>query len=135
MSKILYIDDDPAHVLLLERMLSREDFVFIKAFDAVLGIEMARDHKPDLILMDINMPGMDGFEALKIIKNDPSLSHIPVIAITANAMDSEVEKGLTVGFSDYVIKPVDRALVLEKIKTALSLKKVFSVRGKKKSYN
>jgi CheY-like chemotaxis protein len=71
------------------------------------GIALALAHHPALILLDINMPGMDGFAVLAVLKAEPGLSRIPVVAVTANAMDSDIERGRAAGFSDYLTKPLD----------------------------
>ena len=74
---------------------------------AILGIEMARTRQPDVILMDINLPGMSGIQALKILREDPLTAHIPVLAISANAMPHDIKKGLEAGFVRYLTKPIN----------------------------
>jgi CheY-like chemotaxis protein len=76
------------------------------ARDAYLGISLAREHLPDVILMDINLPGMSGIEALKILLVDPATKNIPVVALSANAMQSDIERGLEAGFFRYLTKPI-----------------------------
>jgi CheY-like chemotaxis protein len=71
-----------------------------------LGLRLARDNKPEVILMDINLPGMSGFEALQILRSDPATAHIPVIAVSANAMPLDIERGLKAGFFRYITKPI-----------------------------
>ena len=78
----------------------------LSARDGNLGIALARAHLPDVILMDINLPGINGFEALKILREDPATTHIPVIALSANAMPRDIEKGLEAGFFRYLTKPI-----------------------------
>ena len=91
----------------------------ISAPDAHLGVQLARAHLPNLILMDIHLPGMSGSEAQKILKNDVITAGIPVIALTANAMPDEIAKGLSAGFFRYITKPIDMAELTEAIDSAL----------------
>ena len=77
------------------------------AHEPMLGLELASENKPDLIVLDINLPGMDGFEVLKLLRQRNETSAIPVIAISANAMPKDIEKGLAAGFADYITKPID----------------------------
>ena len=100
---------------LVASILFRHDLKLLQAPDAKLGIELAKAHQPDLILMDINLPGMDGYEALKIIRSEPSLGSTPVIAISANCLDSDIKKGLAAGFNEYVSKPIQITSFLKKI--------------------
>ena len=85
----------------------RSDVELLAAPDAKLGIELAQAHRPDLILMDINLPGMDGTTAMKYLQNKPETQDIPVVAISANAMPRDVKQGLAAGFCDYLTKPLD----------------------------
>jgi CheY-like chemotaxis protein len=104
--KILYVEDNPANMELVVAILFRHNIKLLQAPDASLGIELARAHKPDLILMDINLPGIDGYEALNIIKTDPRTNSIPVIALSADSMASDIKKGLSSGFAEYISKPI-----------------------------
>ncbi len=105
---VLYVEDNPANLKLVEEIISfRPDLKLISAPDGHLGIELARAHQPDIILMDINLPGLNGMDAVKLLANDPRTAHIPVIALTANAMPRDVEKGLAAGFFRYLIKPIN----------------------------
>lgn len=104
--KVLYVEDNPANMELVAAILFRHNVKLLQAPDAKLGIELARVHKPDLILMDINLPGMDGYEALNIIKTDPLTNSIPVIALSAHGMASDINKGLSAGFTEYISKPI-----------------------------
>jgi len=105
---VLYVEDNPANLKLVEEIISfRPDLKLISAPDGHLGLELARAHQPDIILMDINLPGMNGIDAVKLLANDPRTAHIPVIALTANAMPRDVEKGLAAGFFRYLIKPIN----------------------------
>lgn len=104
---ILYIEDNPANLDLVAQALKmRKNHLLISASDAQTGIELAINNKPNLILMDINLPGMSGVEACRILKNNPQTANIPVIALSANAMDKDIEKSMEAGFLDYISKPI-----------------------------
>jgi CheY-like chemotaxis protein len=104
---VLYVEDNPANLKLVEQLIARRpDMRLLSAVNGNLGIELARASQPDLILMDINLPGISGIEALKILRQDPATAHIPVIALTANAMERDIEKGLKAGFLLYLTKPI-----------------------------
>ena len=104
---LLYIEDNPANLALIEEVIAaRTDLVLLTARDGYTGIELARVAQPNLILMDINLPGISGIEALKILAKDPLTNHIPVIAISANAIPRDIEKGLQAGFFSYLTKPI-----------------------------
>jgi len=105
---VLYIEDNPSSVRLVQQSIGgRIGLAMLSAHSAELGLEMARARRPDIILLDINLPGMNGFEALGILQNDTTTRDIPVIAITANAMERDIKKGLDAGFVDYLTKPLD----------------------------
>ncbi len=107
-STVLYIEDNPANIKLVSRaMASRKNIQLLTAHLPELGLEYASKHKPDLILLDINMPGMDGYQVLEKIKNDPQISATPVFAVTANAMPKDIERGKQAGFNEYLTKPLD----------------------------
>ena len=104
---VLYVEDNPANLKLVEQLIARRpDLRLLSASDADLGIQLARTNHLEVILMDINLPGISGIEALKILQEDPSTMHIPVIAISANAMPRDIEKGLKAGFFRYITKPI-----------------------------
>jgi CheY-like chemotaxis protein len=101
------VEDNPANLKLVEQIIARHpDILLLKAVNGNSGIETARLSRPDAILMDINLPGINGFEALEILRADPATTHIPVIAISANAMPHDIERGLKAGFFRYIIKPI-----------------------------
>lgn len=105
---VLAIDDNPANLKLIAQIMGMRDHVhLLSAHTPELGIELALAHRPDLILLDINMPGMDGYKVLDILKTNAALRRIPVIAITANAMPRDIERGKAAGFADYLTKPID----------------------------
>jgi CheY-like chemotaxis protein len=104
---LLYVEDNPANLMLIERLIDRRpDLRLLTAGDGYSGIEMARASMPDVILMDINLPGISGIKALKILSEDPATKHIPVVALSANAMPRDIEKGLDAGFFKYLTKPL-----------------------------
>jgi PAS domain S-box-containing protein len=104
---LLYVEDNTANLKLVEQLIARRpDMRLLNAVNGSLGIELARDHQPQVILMDINLPGISGLEALKILREDPATAHIPVVALSANAMPRDIEKGLQAGFFWYLTKPI-----------------------------
>jgi len=104
---VLYVEDNPANLMLVTKLLARRpDVSLLSAKDGRSGVEMAQAARPDVILMDINLPGISGVVALRILAADPSTAHIPVIAISANAMPRDIEKGLQAGFFRYLTKPI-----------------------------
>jgi len=104
---LLYVEDNPANLLLVEQIIEgHPDIQMLSARDALEGIALARAHLPDVILMDINLPGISGLEALNILLSGPTTMHIPVIALSANAMLRDIEKGLQAGFFRYLTKPI-----------------------------
>lgn len=110
---VLYIEDNLSSVHLVEKCISsRFGLTLLNAQSAEMGLVMARAHRPDVILLDINLPGMSGFEALDILQGDPGLRDIPVIALSANAMERDIRKGLEAGFVDYLTKPLDMVQLL-----------------------
>ncbi|MDR3390798.1 MAG: ATP-binding protein [Sulfuriferula sp.] len=104
---LLYIEDNRANMELVKQLITRRsDMHLLSAEDGTCGIALARAHQPDLILMDINLPGISGIQALKILREHPSTAHIPVLAISANAMPRDIKKGLAAGFFRYLTKPI-----------------------------
>ena len=104
---LLYVEDNPANMELIEQLIARHHHIrLLTAVDGYRGVETARASHPDVILMDINLPGIDGFEALNILRSDPDTASIPVIALSANAMPREIEKGRKAGFFRYITKPI-----------------------------
>ena len=105
---LLYVEDNPANLKLVQEIVAfRSDLQLLAAPDAHLGIDIAKAHQPRLILMDINLPGMSGIDALAELRRDPATSHIPVLALTANAMPRDVERGMEAGFYRYLTKPIN----------------------------
>jgi CheY-like chemotaxis protein len=117
---LLYVEDNPANMKLVEQIIARHpDIRLLTAVDGNSGIEIARESQPDVILMDINLPGMNGFEALKILRSDPSTAHITVLALTANAMPRDIKKGMEAGFFRYITKPIKVDEFMEALDVAL----------------
>jgi CheY-like chemotaxis protein len=107
MRTVLCVEDNPAILMLVEDLLARRpDFHLLAARDGVSGVEMARTARPDVILMDINLPGISGITALKILSDDPATAHIPVVALSANAVPRDIQRGLEAGFFRYLTKPI-----------------------------
>ncbi|MDG5977793.1 PAS/PAC sensor hybrid histidine kinase [Hydrogenophaga taeniospiralis CCUG 15921] len=117
---LLYVEDNPANLELVEQIIARRtDLGLLGAADASLGIEFARVYQPEVILMDINLPGISGIEALKILRADPATAHIPVIALSANAVPRDIQKGLEAGFFNYLTKPIKVAQLMDALDAAL----------------
>ncbi len=120
--KILYVEDVFVNVELVKQILTRNrpNVELISASNGLAGIEMAQAQTPDLILMDIHMPGMDGQTAFKKLQTISATKSIPVIALTADAMDGDIKKALDIGFKSYLTKPIDIAKFLEEIDRVLA---------------
>jgi CheY-like chemotaxis protein len=119
---VLYIEDNPANLKLVEQLIARRpELKLLSARDGALGIEIARAYHPDVILMDINLPGISGSEALKILRQDRVTASIPVVAVSANAMPSDIEKGLLTGFFRYLTKPIKFDEFMSTLDEALEL--------------
>jgi PAS domain S-box-containing protein len=104
---LLYVEDNPANLQLVEQLIARRpDIRLLTAVNAVLGIELARTSRPDMILMDINLPGMSGIEAMKILHKEPATAQIPIVALSASAIPRDIEHGLEAGFFRYLTKPI-----------------------------
>jgi len=118
---VLYVEDNPANLRLVEEIVAlRTDLRLISAAEGGLGVTMAQAHRPDVILMDLNLPGMGGVEALERLCDDPRTRDIPVIALTASAMPRDVDAGLAMGFFRYLTKPLDVAVFLAALDDALA---------------
>ncbi len=118
---VLYIEDNPANLKLVMQILKNHKHIHLLTADcAEAGTELALTHKPDLILLDINMPQMSGYEVMEIFKSDENLIDIPVIAVTANAMERDIQHALAAGFTDYLTKPIDIEPFLETIERRLA---------------
>ena len=122
MTKILYVEDNEDNVYMLSRRLKRKGFEIVIAVDGEQGVEMASSEKPDLILMDLSLPKMDGWTATKYIKSNEELKSIPIIALSAHAMEEHKQRALDSGCNDYDTKPVDINRLLSKISEQLGTK-------------
>ena len=120
MVKLLLVEDNEMNRDMLSRRLERKGYDLVIAKDGGEGVELAKSSMPDLILMDMSLPIMDGWEATKIIKADEDTKHIPIIALTAHAMSGDREKALDAGCDEYDTKPIDLPRLLEKITTLIS---------------
>jgi PAS domain S-box-containing protein len=121
MRTLLYVEDNPANLKLVERLIGRRnDLHLLSATDGSRGVELARTHLPDVILMDINLPGISGIEALRILRDDPATAHIPVVALSANAMPRDIQRGLDAGFLRYLTKPIKVSEFMDALNVALA---------------
>ena len=115
MTSLLLVEDNALNRDMLSRRLERMSYDVLIAVDGQEGVDMTHTHMPDLVLMDINMPVMDGWQALQLLKDDPKTSHIPIIALTAYAMSSDRDKAGKIGFNAYASKPVDFPALVQMI--------------------
>jgi CheY-like chemotaxis protein len=119
---LLYVEDNPANLELVAQLIERRgDLRMISAADGTLGIEYARACLPDVILMDINLPGINGVEAMQVLRADPATAHIPIIALSANAIPRDIERGLEAGFFNYITKPIKVVEFMAALDVALLL--------------
>jgi signal transduction histidine kinase/ActR/RegA family two-component response regulator len=117
---LLYVEDNPANLELVEQLVARRsDLRLLSAADGNVGVEYARAYQPDVILMDINLPGINGIEALKTLRADPSTAHIPIIALSANAIPRDIDRGLEAGFFNYLTKPIKVNQFMDALDVAL----------------
>jgi two-component system cell cycle response regulator DivK len=122
MTKILLVEDNELNRDMLSRRLQRRGFEVVNALNGLEGVEMAHSEAPELILMDISLPIMDGWEAARKIKESPKTRSTPIIALTAHAMVGDREKSLKAGCDDYDTKPIDFQRLLQKMKTLMEKK-------------
>ncbi len=119
---LLYVEDNPSNLELVAQIIARRpDLRLLAAVDGTQGIELARAHLPAVILMDINLPGISGIDAMKILHADPATRHIPIIALSANAMPHDVQKALAAGFSSYITKPFNVQQFVDTLDAGLAL--------------
>ncbi len=117
MTKILYVEDNPDNIYMLKMRLERKGFEVLIAEDGEKGVAMAASESPDIILMDVGLPKMDGYEATRKLKGDPKTSSIPLIMLTAHALTTDRDKAYSAGADDYEAKPINMPQLLEKIKS------------------
>ena len=117
---LLYVEDNPANLMLVEQIIEGlTQMIMLSACDGHQGVALARSHLPDVILMDINLTGISGVEALKVLQQDPKTAHIPIIALSANAMQRDIDKGLEAGFFRYLTKPIKIPELIKALDEAL----------------
>jgi len=117
---LLYVEDNPANLALVEQLIARRSNLnLLSAANGNMGVKLARDHLPDVILMDINLPGISGYAALDLLRKDPATAHIPVLALSANAIPRDIEKGLEAGFFRYLTKPINVLEFMDTLDVAL----------------
>ncbi len=112
---ILVVEDNKLNMKLVRGLIKIGKYNMLEANDAELGIQLIREQMPDLVLMDIQLPGMDGLSATKIIKEDPDLKDIPIVALTSYAMQGDKEKALAAGCTGYIAKPIDTRKFLKTV--------------------
>jgi CheY-like chemotaxis protein len=121
MHTLLYVEDNPANLLLVENLMERRpDIRLLTARDGQSGVQTARSARPHVILMDINLPGISGIKALQLLRDSPGTAQIPVVALSANAMPRDIEKGLDAGFFRYLTKPIKIDEFMQTLDDALS---------------
>ncbi len=117
---LLYVEDNPANMKLVEKLMAqRPDIHLLGAVNGTLGVEVARAAHPEVILMDINLPGISGIEVMKILRDGPATAHIPIVALSANAMPRDIERGMEAGFFRYLTKPIRVTEFMETLNAAL----------------
>ena len=127
---LLYVEDNAANLALVEQLLARcSDMRLLSAPNADAGIQIARASRPEVILMDINLPGLNGLEAMKILRADPRTAHIPIVALSANAMPADIRKGLEAGFFRYLTKPIKIHEFMNTIRVALEFVELAGAAG------
>ena len=117
MTRILLVEDNELNRDMLSRRLQKRGYDIVMAVDGETGVAMAQSEAPDLILMDMSLPGIDGWEATRILKSSPATRHIPIMALTAHAMASDRDKALAAGCDEFDTKPIDLPRLLQKIAT------------------
>jgi len=111
---VLYIEDNPANLRLISQLLARNSNIhLITAEEPILGLTLAKQYMPKLILLDINLPGMDGYQVLEQLRLNEATRNTPVFAVSANAMQKDINRGLKAGFDEYVTKPIDVKALLQ----------------------
>ncbi len=128
---LLYVEDNPANMKLVEKLIAqRSDIRLLGAVNGTLGVELARASLPEVILMDINLPGISGIDAMKILREDPATTHIPIVALSANAMPRDIVRGLEAGFFRYLTKPIRVSEFMDTLNEALAVAEKEMAQGK-----
>ena len=127
---LLYVEDNPANLELVEQLVGRQsDIRMISAVNGIQAIEIVHSARPDLILMDINLPGISGIDVMKILHENPATAHIPIVALSANAMPRDIKKGLDAGFYRYLTKPIKVKELMETLNLAFEFSKTAMVKN------
>jgi DNA-binding response OmpR family regulator len=124
---VLVVDDDPVILKLLEVNFEMEGFQVVRAADGAEGLERAREVLPDIVVLDVMMPRMTGYEVAKALREDVGTAHIPIIFVTARAQSTDVERGLELGVDDYVTKPFDPLDLIARVNTLLARREAEAV--------
>ena len=117
--KVLIIEDDPSFLRAASHIVEKEGYIVITASNGMTGLRMAKEDKPDLLILDVMLPGLDGFEICSQLRKEPQTAKLPIIMLSAKGQEADKTTGLKVGASEYLTKPVDRAVLLEKLKSLL----------------
>ena len=118
--KILIVEDDPSFSRAINHIVEKEGYDVSTASNGMTGLRMATEDKPDLLILDVMLPGIDGFEICSRLRNEPQTAKLPIMMLSAKGQESDKTTGLKVGADEYLTKPVDRELLLEKITTLLA---------------
>ncbi|OGO17592.1 MAG: hypothetical protein A2Z15_08485 [Chloroflexi bacterium RBG_16_50_11] len=117
--KILIVEDDPSFSRAINYIVQKEGYDVITASNGMTGLRMAKEEKPDLLILDVMLPGLDGFEICNRLRQDPQTAKLPIIMLSAKGQEADKATGLKVGANEYLTKPIDRTLLLEKITSLL----------------
>ena len=119
-NKILIIEDDPSFSRAINHIIEKEGYEVITASNGMTGLRMAKEENPDLLILDVMLPGLDGFEICSRLRQDPPTARLPIIMLSAKGQEADKTTGLKVGANEYLTKPVDRTLLLEKVTSLLA---------------
>ena len=120
LKKIMIIEDDPSFSRAINHIIQMEGYDVITASNGMTGLRMVKEEKPDLLILDVMLPGLDGFEICHQLRQDPQTANFPIIMLSAKGQEADKTTGLKVGASEYLTKPIDRVLLLEKISSLLN---------------
>ena len=118
--KILIVEDDPSFSRAINHIVEKEGYEVITASNGMTGLRMAKEESPDLLILDVMLPGLDGFEICSRLRQDPPTTKLPIIMLSAKGQEADKTTGLKVGANEYLTKPVDRALLMEKVSSLLA---------------
>ena len=121
-SRILIIEDDPSFLRAVSHIVEKEGYEVITASNGMTGLRMAKEENPDLLILDVMLPGIDGFEIASRLRSEPQTAELPIIMLSAKGQDADKTTGMNVGVNEYLTKPVDRTVLLEKITSLLAAK-------------